>query len=123
MTIAQAIASIDSVMHNTYSQEQKVQWLSTLDAMVKEQLLDTHEDPPEVIFTGYDRETPLDTVLLMPEPYDQAYPLWLEAKIHYHNGEYGKYNQALQQYQAVLDAYRNQYHTTHMPKGRGYRYF
>ena len=123
MTIAQAIESIDALMHNTYTQEQKVSWLSTLDAMVKEQLPDTHEDPPEVIFTGYGPDTPLDTVLLVPEPYDQIYPLWLEAKIHYHNGEYGKYNQALQQYQAVLDAYRNHYHGTHMPKGVGYRYF
>ena len=123
MTIAKAIESIDELMHNTYCQEQKVKWLSLLDAMVKEQLFDAHENPPEVIFEGYGPETPLDMELLIPEPYDEVYPPWLESKIHYHNGEYGKYNQALQQYQALFDAYANRYHGTHMPKGQGFRYF
>ncbi len=123
MTLLQAIEGIDELMHNTYSQEQKVRWLSSLDAMVKEQLIDTHENPPEVIFTGYNEETPLDTVLLIPEPYDPCYLHWLEAQICYHNGEYGKYNQALQQHKAVFSAYVNRYNATHMPKGQQFQYF
>lgn len=123
MTILQAIEGIDELMHNTYSQEQKVAWLSRLDSMVKEQLMDTHEHPRSVIFTGYTPDTPLDTVLLIPEPYDEAYLRWLEAQIHYHNGEYGKYNQAMQQHKAVFSAYVNRYNATHMPLGQKFRYF
>ena len=63
MTLLQAIDGIDELMHNTYSQEQKVKWLSFLDAIVKEQVIDTHEHPPEVIFGGYTPDTPMDTVL------------------------------------------------------------
>lgn len=123
MTLLQAIDGIDELMHNTYSQEQKVIWLSRLDAMVKEQVIDTHEDPPEVIFTGYTQETPMDTVLLIRSPYDEVYYRYLEAQIHYHNGEYGKYNQALQQYKAVLSAFINRYNATHMPIGQKFQYF
>ena len=123
MTILQAIEGIDELVHNTYSQEQKVAWLSQLDAMVKEQLVDTHEDPPEVIFDGYTPDTPMDTALLIPAPYDETYLHWLEAKICYYNGEYGKYNQAMQQHQAVFAAWVNRYNATHMPKGQQYRYW
>ena len=31
MTLQQAIDRIDAIMHNTYSREQKVEWLSRLD--------------------------------------------------------------------------------------------
>lgn len=123
MTILQAIEGIDELMHNTYTQEQKVKWLSQLDSMVREQLIDTHENPPEVIFEGYAPDTPMGTQLLIPEPYDEAYLRWLEAQIHYHNGEYGKYNQALQQHKAVFSAYVNRYNATHMPKGQHFHYF
>lgn len=123
MTLLQAIDGIDELMHNTYSQEQKVKWLSSLDAMVKEQVIDTHEHPPEVIFGGYTPDTPMDTVLLIPEPYDECYHRWLEAQIHYHNGEFGKYNQALQQYKAVFSAFINHYNATHMPMGCKFQYF
>ena len=123
MTILQAIETIDELVHNAYSQEQKVGWLSQLDSMVKEQVIDTHDDPPEVIFEGYTPDTPMDTVLLIPEPYEEAYLHWLQAQIHYYNGEYGKYNQALSQYKAVFSAFANRYNATHMAKGQRLRYF
>lgn len=123
MTILDAIRQVDGLIHNTYTQEEKVQWLSYVDATVKEQLIDTHEDPPEVIFESYDAYTPMDTVLLVPEPYADLYPRWLEAQIHYYNAEYGKYNQAIAMYNAALKAYTSHYNRTHMPKGQQYRYF
>lgn len=123
MTIAQAIERVDGLIYNTYSQENKVQWLSLVDTTVKEQLIDTHEKPPDTPFEGYDSGTPLDTVLLVPEPYSDIYVRWLEAQIHYYNGEYGKYNQALSMYNSALQAYVNHYNRTHMPKGHHFRYF
>jgi hypothetical protein len=123
MTIAEAIKRTDGLIHNTYSQEQKVQWLSHVDSTVKNHLIDTHEDPPKNAFEGYDPAAPLDTVLLVPEPYSDLYVRWLEAQIHYYNGEYGKYNQALAMYNAAFGAYVNHYNRTHMPKGQHFCYF
>ena len=57
MTLGQAIDRIDATMHNTYSREQKVEWISRLDSMVKRLIIDTHEGGDSVEFAGYDDHT------------------------------------------------------------------
>jgi hypothetical protein len=123
MTILQAIERIDGLLHNTYTQEQKIQWLSQVDTSVKHEVIDTHENPPKVIYEGYDQNTSLDTILLIPEPYDDLYVRWLESQIHYYNGEYDKYNQAISMYNAAMSDFVNYYNRTQMPKGRHFSYF
>ena len=122
MTIHEAIHKIDSLKHNTYSQEDKLQWLSRLDAMVKTHILDTHQGQTAP-FTGYGEDTDPNTELLVPEPYAEIYLRWLEAQMDYHNGEYGKYNNAMDMFQAAYRGFENYYNRTHMPKGSKIRYF
>lgn len=123
MKIIEAINRIDALKHNTYSQTDKVRWLSTLDNMVKNHVIDTHEGAEEVSFTGYDESTDIQTELLMPAPYDEAYLRWLEAQIDYNNGEYGKYNNAVVAFTDIYDGYKAHYNRTHMPKGKKLKYF
>lgn len=123
MKIIDAVNRIDSLKHNTYTNADKVAWLSRLDSMVKKLIIDTHERADEVIFTGYDDSTDLQTELLVPEPFDEVYLRWLEAQIDYHNGEYGKYNNAIAMYNTAYEAYRNDYNRTHMPLGKSFKYF
>ena len=123
MTIIQAITQLDSLKHNTYSQNDKVRWLSKLDGMVKKQIIDTHKCGHKVIFTSYDENTDINTELLIPAPYDDVYLRWLEAQIDYHNGEYDKYNNAILVYQAAYDAFANYYNRNHMPKGTKMKFF
>ena len=121
MKIIEAINQIDSLKHNTYSKSNKVEWLSRLDAMVKTHIIDTHEG--EATFTGYDDSTDLQTELLVPAPYDEMYLLWMEAQIDYYNGEYDKYNNAIDLFDAAYEGYRNYYNRTHMPKGKKFKFF
>ena len=123
MKIIEAINRIDALKHNTYTQADKVRWLSTLDGMVKNHVIDTHEGAEEVSFTGYDGNTDLQTELLMPAPYDEAYLIWMESKIDYHNGEYGKYNNAVEMFNTAYDRYKAFYNRTHMPKTTKFKYF
>ena len=123
MKIIEAINRIDALKHNTYSQTDKVRWLSTLDSMVKNHVIDTHEGAEEVSFTGYDDTTDLQTELLMPAPYDEGYLRWLEAQIDYTNGEYGKYNNAVEAFTTFYDGYKAYYNRTHMPKAKKFKYF
>ena len=123
MKIIEAINRIDALKHNTYTQNDKVRWLSTLDNMVKTHVIDTHEGAEEVTFTGYDDSTDLQTELLMPSPYEEAYLRWLEAQIDYHNGEYGKYNNAVEAFTNFYDGYKANYNRTHMPKRTRLKYF
>ena len=121
MKIIEAINQIDSLKHNTYSQDNKVTWLSRLDSMVKKHIIDTHED--EVDFSGYDSLTDLQTELLVPAPYDEVYLRWMEAQIDYHNGEYETYNNAIEMFNTTFNSYQNYYNRTHKPKGKQFKYF
>lgn len=123
MKIREAIGTIDSLKHNTYTQSDKIAWLSRLDASIKRLIIDTHEGADEVTFTGYDDTTDLDTELLVPAPFDEIYLQWLEAQIDYTNGEYNKYNNAIMMYNTAFQAYRNHYNSTHMPLGKGFKFF
>ena len=65
MTIIEALNMADALKPNTYDQMTKIQWLSQLDLMVKHDVYDTH-DVVSPIFSGYNQDTPLDTVLQGP---------------------------------------------------------
>ena len=123
MKIIEAINRIDALKHNTYSQPDKVSWLSRVDSMVKRHIIDTHEGAEECTFTGYDGNTDLQTELLAPAPYDEMYLLWMEAMIDYYNGEYGKYNNAAERFNESYESYKSDYNRTHMPKGKKFKYF
>lgn len=122
MTIIEAINALDTLKFNTYTQDDKVAWLSRADAMVKKLIIDTHEGAENVDFTGYDADTPLDTVLLVPSPFDEVYLRWMEAQIDYHNGEYDKYNNAIIMYNTAFEAFQSYYNRTHMPVQKGRRF-
>jgi len=123
MTIMQAISRIDEMKPNAYAQENKVDWLSTLDGMVKKQVIDHYEGSEDVEFNGYDKETDKNTVLLIPEPFTDVYVHWLESKIDYFDGEYNKYNNDAMQFNDMYSQYRNWYNSTHNAKGVQINYF
>lgn len=123
MTILEAINRVDSTKPNSYTQVEKVDWLSTLDGVIKSEIIDTHEGGESVIFDGYDVDTSLDTMLLIPAPYDDIYIRWLEARIDYANGEYNKYNNSLTAYNDAYALYANYYNRKHMPKGSKFKFF
>ena len=122
MKIIEAINRIDSLIHNTYSQPEKVEWLSEVDRNVALNIIKTHEGNDST-FTGYDDLTDLNTEMFIPEPYSKAYPLWLEAQIHYYNGEYDKYNNAMDMFNTAYEGFKNYYNRTHMPKGKKFKFF
>lgn len=119
MTINDVITSTDALLHNTYPTEKKVEWLSKVDGMVKRHIIDTHTGADRVSFTGYTANTAMDTVLLVPEPFSEMYLRWMEAQIHYHNGEYSKYNNAILLFNTEFDAYAAFYNQNHMPVSKG----
>ena len=123
MTIMDAIYRIDELKPNSYSQSEKIKWLSSLDGLIKSKIIDTHEGGEAVIFSGYDENTELGTELLVPAPYDDVYLRWLETQIDYANGEYGKYNNSAIIFNTAYTEYANYYNRTHMPKGAKFKFF
>jgi hypothetical protein len=123
MTLMDAIYRIDNLKPNSYSQEDKIKWLSMLDGTIKAEIIDTHEGGEGVVFNGYNENTVLTTEMLVPHPYDDIYIRWLETQIDYHNGEYGKYNNSMAMYNTAYNAFANYYNRNHMPKGKMLKFF
>ncbi len=123
MTIIEAINRIDILKPNTYSQQEKVKWLSTLDGVIKKEIIDTHEGGEAVAFEGYTETTNVTTELLVPAPYDDIYLRWLGAQIDYTNGEYARYNNGVQAYNDAYSAFERYYNRTHMPLGKKFKFF
>lgn len=119
MTICDAIAQIDNLKRNTFSERQKVFWLSRLESMVKRLVIDTHEGGDDVTFNGFNEETDINTELIMPEPYDQAYIYWLEAQIHYAYEDIDMYNSAIMMFNTAFEGFKAYYKQNHTPKGAG----
>lgn len=122
MKIIEAINRLDALKFNTYTQADKIEWLSRLDNTVKQQIIDTHEGGECISFTGYNENTPTNTELLIPAPYDDVYLRWMEAQIDYHNGEYDKFNASIIMYNTAYENFANYYKRNHMPKGRRNRF-
>lgn len=119
MRLLEAIRRVDDLVNNAYLKGEKVKWISELDGMAHRTVLTPHgvTEP----FPGYTEETPDDTYLMIPAPYDDAYVLWLESKIHYYNGEYTRYNNAAAAFGSVFQAYANEYNRTHSTGSTSFR--
>lgn len=116
MTIHEAISRIDNEYNNTFSPEQKISYLNRLDGIVWKEIIDRHEGAKITSFEGYTKDTPTDTVLLIPEPYTDAYIFWLQGWVDYWSGELESYNNAMLQFKEIYDAFYGDYHNTHTPK-------
>jgi hypothetical protein len=123
MTIIEAINTIDALYPNTYSPEQKKAQLSKLDGVIKRDIIDKHEGSEEITFNGYDENTPQDTVLLVPAPYDDIYIFWLQMWIDYWNGELARYNNSTAMYKTAYSNFERAYNREHMPKATKIKYF
>ena len=123
MTIMDALYRIDELKPNSYSQPEKIKWLSSLDGVIKSEIIDTHEGGEDIVFSEYDEYADLSTVLLVPAPYDDIYIKWLEAMIDYTNGEYGKYNNSNTMYNTAFVAYQKYYNRTHKPISKNFTHF
>lgn len=122
MTLIETINKVDTIKPNGYSEQEKIGWLSTLDGIVKKEIIDTHEDGENIAFSGYDSNTSLSTPLLIPAPYDEVYIRYLEMQIDYANGEYGKYNNSKLMYNTAYSAYEKFYNREHKPLHKGTRF-
>lgn len=122
MTIIEVITQTDRAKPNTYTQAEKIRWLSALDGQIKREIIDTHCGAEDVVFHGYDEGTPVTTVLLVPAPYDELYLFRLESMIDYSNREYDKYNNSVAMFNAAYASYAKYYNRTHKPRIAGRRF-
>ena len=87
MTVLDCIQIVDGIEPNAYTNEQKARWISECEGRV---YTDIFLLPP-ASFTPLTYEDNAGDSLAVKPPHDKLYPRYLQAMIHYANGEYERY--------------------------------
>lgn len=117
MTLMEAINQVDSVKFNTYSQEDKVRWIGSLDRKITVALEHGYQG-----HIGIDEPYSLedmDMELLLKSPWDEMYLRWMEAMIDYNNGETDSYNRSITLFNNLYEKFMAWYIRGNLPKQTG----
>lgn len=120
MTIQDCLQRIDALKHNTYTDAEKLAWLSQLDGRIRTDILDTHEGGPEEPFVPYTAATPRDRSLLVGAPHEEIYLHYLEAQMDRQNGELELYANSSACFNAMWANFSRYYNRLHLPLGRSW---
>ncbi len=88
MTLKECIDFVDAIEPNDYSSGQKTAWVSEAEGMVKMDVLLC----PVREYAALDYERDKDLPLAVLPPHDKLYRDYLQARIHFANGEYDRYS-------------------------------
>lgn len=111
MTVKDAIAQADAIKPNAFDEETKTRWLNEAEGMVQTQVLLFAAD--EII--SYDCARDADTEMLVQPPHDKLYPAYLAAMIDFANGEYNRYQNTMQMFNAHFSEFMRWFATVYRP--------
>lgn len=140
MTIRECIDRVNASKPNTFSDEEKVCWLSYIDGILLDETVLSHDDDwpmktldvatattikpvvePKTHDTHY-KPDETNTMLLAPYPHDELYIAYLKMKIDEENGETTRYNNSAAMFNSLYSDYVKWYNRNHMPKSARTRY-
>lgn len=96
LTIENCIKAVDEIKPNAFSNETKTEWLNEVEGMVQTEIF--LFQPVDLVRYSY--ESDKNTEMLVDPPHDKLYRSFLEARIDYANGEYEKYTNTMQMFNA-----------------------
>lgn len=99
LTVSAVLAQVDALLPNGYTAEEKRRWLSQAEGFVRTEVYGI--DPAAMGELGE-----ADT-LCAPAPYNELYRHYVEAQIHYANGEMTRYNNAAAMWNNALMTLRD----------------
>lgn len=91
LTAGQVLAQVDSLLPNAYTREEKLRWLLQAESTVLREIVGpvTREELP------VPSELTDSSVLTAGAPYDALYGLYVQAQIHYADGDMARWNNAM----------------------------
>jgi len=116
MKIREIIERVDRQKPNAFSAEDKVRWISELDGRLGLEVCMMDIAQVQQLRYGMDC---LEHEPLLQFPHDAMYDHWMFAMIDYANGEYDKYQNAMECYNAHYDSFKHWFLNTYDPV-RGY---
>lgn len=98
ITAQEVLTMVDTLLPNQYTAAQKLRWLSQAEGYVRREICGEAEALSELTTAS---------VLTVEAPYDELYRHYVEAQIHYTNGEMARYNNAAAAWNSGFIAYRD----------------
>lgn len=99
MTYYDCIRDIDRIEPNAYETEDKIRWIREIEGKVWTDLFLMQP----IGFHVDDMADLAQQELSIPAPYDKVYHAYLQAKIHYANGEYDRYTNSMAMFNDVWE--------------------
>lgn len=118
MKIKTAIDRVYAVRPDSFTPDEKVEWLNHLDGQIYQEVILTHENPQNISFSKYDASD-LEKELLIPFPYDKIYTSYLKMMIEEAYGETEAYNNALYLYNENKKDFLSYWNRTYRPLPAG----
>lgn len=115
--IRDIIARVDDIKPNAFKGETKLAWIGELDGRIAADVM--LMDITEVKQLQYSHPDDLESETLVDYPHDTIYDLWLSAKIDFANGEYTKYQNTMEMFNAYYEDFVNWFIRSYAP-GQGY---
>lgn len=97
MTVQNCIDYVDAMEPNAYSDVQKARWVEECEGIVWTRAFLLQP----IAFPDRPPWEMLSAELGLPAPHDKVYTRYLQAQIHYANGEYERYANSMQMYNAA----------------------
>ncbi len=111
MKLREVIEYVDGIKPNAFTDEDKTRWINEAEGMVQTNVFLL---APEEIIT-YDFEHDGEAELLVRPPHDKIYAAYLAAMIDFANGEYNKYQNTYQMFNAHYRELMNWFATNYRP--------
>lgn len=116
-TIREIIARVDDMKPNAFDEKTKMAWIAELDGKIALNVM--LMGIAEAAQLQYVHPNDLDSEPLVIFPHDSLYDLWLGAKIDFANGEYSKYQNSMEMFNAHYGDYVRWFASTYEP-AQGY---
>ena len=114
MTLGDVIGAVDAAEPNACTDGQKTAWVSECEGMAHTEVFLL--SPSGFRPLNYDEDK--DEELAVLPPHDKIYPLYLQAKIHFANGEYDRYMNSMALFNAAWGEFVRWYARVYSPADR-----
>lgn len=117
MTIARIIERVDERKPNAFSEEQKLRWIAELDGRIALDVMLMSITDAESFRYSYPED--MQSQPLVRFPHEALYEAWLGAMIDLANGEYARYQNSMELFNAQYGAFVRWFAATYAP-AQGY---
>ena len=103
MILSKIIQMVDDIKPNAFTPDTKTAWINEVEGYVQTEVMLLND------IVRYDYDTDQNTELLVAPPHDKLYWTYLTAMIDFANGEYSKYANTMEMYEAFMGEYMRWY--------------